>query len=535
MKLSLRWVCDHLALDWKKIDVTALVAWFNTTVAEIETVEKVTVDLSSFTLAEVSALHSQAVELALVEHKELAHLPLRPDAKLGDYYLLKREGSSWMWATPCDFGVDKDALLPAFAVSKKVATSGSWRKECEGEDYLLDIDNKSITHRPDLWSHRGFAREVAPFLKTDLRDERHFFADVPVKEGKDSFKATKNIPISIAIKTPACKRFAALYFDELSFTPSALWMAFRLMRVGQRPIDYIVDATNYVMFDIGQPMHAFDAATLSGEGFGPRMARSGEALTLLRGINLTLQPTDMVIADDDKALALAGVKGGLDCSVTATTRSVLLESATFDGATVRKASAFHKIRTEASARFEKELDPFQNSQGITRLVKLLEDGNVAFRHAPYIVSLGSLPRPTVIEIAQSSIEERLGISLKKSVVKKLLEGVGFKVKERTLANDTKFSITVPSFRATKDVRIPEDIVEEVGRLVGYTTIPEVLPVFEKLPLASRKRSGVSSASQPVADWSDRLAIIKKFLAFSARMREVQTYAFLDNDFANKIG
>lgn len=534
MKLSLRWVCDHLHIDWKKIDVTALVAWFNTTVAEIETVEKVENDLSVFTMGCVTKVTDQHIELSLPEWKEVLQLPFRSDVKEGSWYIIKQDGFDRSWAKPLDFGIEKDGLLPAFTMSSAKAKSGHW-KQVETLDYLLDIDNKSITHRPDLWSHRGFAREIAPFLKTSLRNEKEFLADIPVKNVTENFKATKQIPLSISIKTPACKRFAALYFDELLYTPSDVSMAFRLMRVGQRPIDYVVDATNYVMLDIGQPLHAFDASTLASESFGPRMAKNGEQLSLLSGINLTLQPTDMVIADHDKALALAGIKGGISSSVTPQTRSVVVESATFDGGIVRLASSFHKLRTEASARFEKELDPHQNIAGITRLVKLLEDAKVVFQCAPSIVSLGTLPKPTTISLTLSYIEDRLGIAIKKGVVKKLLEGIGFEVKEKKLKADSSFTITVPTFRATKDIKYPEDIVEEVGRLIGYTSIPEQLPVFEKLPLASRQKVGTHHAMQPAFDWVDRIANIKNFLAFTGHLREVQTYAFLDNDFLKKIG
>ncbi len=560
MKLSLRWVCDHLHIDWKKVDVTALVAWFNTTVAEIETVEKVETDLTVFTMGLVINLTSEQVEVSLPEWKETIHLSSRTDVKVGSWYLIKKNGVEHLWAKPTDFGVEKDALLPAFTMTLAKAQSGHW-KESEGPDYLLDIDNKSITHRPDLWSHRGFAREIAPFLKTTLRDEKEFLAVVPVESVEGVFKATKQAPVSISIKTPACKRFATLYFDELPYTPSDLHMAFRLMHVGQRPIDYVVDATNYVMFDLGQPLHAFDADTLVTETFGPRMAKNGEQISLLSGFNLTLQSTDMVIADNHKALALAGIKGGIVSAVTPQTRSVLLESATFDGGTVRLTSSFHKIRTEGSARFEKEVDPHQNISGITRLVKLLEDGGITFHCAPFIVSLGGLPQPTIIEISQSYIEERLGLKIKKTVIKTLLEDIGYLVTEKELemchsqlaiasgkgifgmrdkSFDTKFTITVPTFRATKDVKQPEDIVEEVGRLIGYTTIPEVLPVFEKLPLASRQKPetrlvGTHTSLQPADDWVDRVIRIKNFLAFTGHMREVQNYAFLDNDFLKKIG
>ena len=559
MKLSLRWVCDHLYIDWKKVDVTELVAWFNTTVAEIETVEKIETDLAIFTMGFVVNFTSEQVKVSLPEWKETVQLSVRTDVKAGSWYLVKKDGVERLWAKSTDFGVEKDALLPAFVMTPAKAQSGHW-KESEAHDYLLDIDNKSITHRPDLWSHRGFAREIAPFLKTTLRDKKEFLADVSVEKVEGAFKATKQVPVSLSIKTTSCKRFAALYFDELSYTPSDLRMAFRLMRVGQRPIDYVVDATNYVMFDLGQPLHAFDTDTLAPESFGPRMAKNGEQISLLSGFNLTLQSTDMVIADHDKALALAGIKGGVASSVTPQTHSVLLESATFDGGTVRLTSSFHKIRTEGSARFEKEVDPHQNIAGITRLVKLLEDGGVPFHHAPFIVSLGALPQPTVIEITQSYIEERLGIEIKKTVVKTMLEGIGFAVQEKAVSaselalchsqlaiasgkgifcmrdcSDTEFIITVPTFRATKDVKQPEDIVEEIGRLIGYTTIPEVLPVFEKLPLASRQKPGTHTPAQPADDWVDRVTHIKNFLAFTGHMREVQNYAFLDNDFLKKIG
>jgi phenylalanyl-tRNA synthetase beta chain len=534
MKLSLRWVCDHLHVDWKKIDVPALVAWFNTTVAEIETVEKVETNFAVFTMGCVTKVTAQSVDISLPEWKEAIQLPVRTDVKEGLWYLVKQDGFDRAWAKPFDFGVEKDGLLPAFTMTQAKAKSGHW-KQGETVDYLLDIDNKSITHRPDLWSHRGFAREIAPFLKTTVRDEKEFLAPIAVKNVAENFKATKQIPVSISIKTAACKRFAVLYFDELAYTPSDVPMAFRLMRVSQRPIDYVVDATNYVMLDIGQPLHAFDVGTLATETFGPRLAKNGEQLSLLGGVKITLQPTDMVIADHDKPVALAGIKGGMSSSVTPQTRSVLLESATFDGGTVRLASSFHKIRTEASARFEKELDSHQNIAGITRLVKLLETGGVAFTCASSIISLGKLPTSPTISLTQSYIEDRLGISIKKGVVKKLLEGIGFEVKEKKITGDTSFTIIIPSFRATKDINYPEDLVEEVGRLIGYTTIPEQLPIFEKLPLASRQKAGTSTITQPAADWVERIGRIKNFLAFTGRMREVQTYAFLDNDFLKKIG
>lgn len=519
MKLSLRWVCDHLSIEWKKINVPKLVAWFNTAVAEIESFENLKIDLSEYALALVEKKAEESIQVTISEWKKTALLSFRTDALQGGWYLVKRVDGAYRWATHTDFGIEKEGLLPAFKVDKKSSASGSWKKKVETEDFILDVDNKSITHRPDLWSHRGFAREVASYLQTTLVPEKNFLADVPVKTVKDHFTATKQFPVSVQVKTKGCKRFAALYFGKIEQAPSVPWMAFRLMRVDQRAIDFIVDATNYVMFDIGQPLHAYDAQQLDGQ-IGPRMAKNGDQLPLLGGINLTLQETDMVIADGKKALALAGIKGGALSGVTSETHSILLESATFSGSVVRLTSMFHKLRTEGSARFEKEQDAYQNLKGITRFVQLLNDDAISSEHAPYTVSLGELPKPLVITITQPFIEERLGMNVKKTEIKKQLQNRGFEVKDKLVKGATTFTITVPSYRATKDIKQKEDIVEEVGRTIGYLAIPEELPVFAKKPSAD--------------NWVDRLLRIKNFLAFSAHLREVSNYAFLDDEFLKKI-
>ncbi len=530
MKVSLRWVCDHLSIEWKKINVPKLVAWFNTSVAEIESFETLDIEVSDFALAKVGKITEESLEVAVPEWKKMGSISLRTDAHEGGWYLVKRTDMHFEWATHSDFGIEKDGLLPEFRANAKSAASGSWKKQVEPQDVILDVDNKSITHRPDLWSHRGFAREIAPYLEATLIKEKEFLADLPVKTAKDHFEKTKQFPLSIQMKTKGCKRFAALYFGKIEQAPSALWMAFRLMRVEQRAIDFVVDATNYVMFDIGQPLHAFDAQNLDGH-IGPRMAKNGEQLSLLGGLNLTLQSTDMVVADNTQALALAGIKGGAFSGVTQKTESILLESATFSGAVVRFTSMFHKLRSEGSARFEKEQDSYQNLKGITRFVKLLTDAGIAMQHAPYIVSLGDFPKPLVIKITQTFIEDRLGITVKKSQVKKQLQERGFEVKDSLVKDEVLFTVTVPSYRATKDIKQREDIVEELGRTIGYLSIPEVLPVFAR---HATDQQGYPVTRECGGSWVDRLARLKTFLAFSAHLREVSNYAFLDDEFLKKI-
>ncbi len=516
MKLSLRWVCDHLEIDWKKINVEKLVEKFNTTTAEIEEFEKYTLDLKPFALAQVISSSKNGCALECPEWKSKPVLPARTDAQKSAWYLIKKEGDKVEWVSPADFDCEKEGLLPAFFCSEKDARSGAWKKQIETEDYILDVDNKSITHRPDMWSHRGFAREVAAFLDIPLVPESQFLTKIPLITETKKFKASKEIPFSISLDASGCKRFSALYIDDIAWQPSDLVMASRLLRLDNRAIDLFVDATNYAMLDIGQPLHAFDADQLAGKTIGPRLAKKGEKLKLLDETKLNLTKDDMVIADSKQPLALAGIKGGLSSGVTPETRAILLESANFDATPVRLSAAHHKVRTEASARFEKSLDPNQNVLGIMRFVKLLKNADAEISYTPKIVSLGSVAKTSTIKVAHEFIEKKLGTAIKPVFVKKTLEKIGFEV------TDTKgvYTVTVPTYRATKDIDIPEDIVEEVGRFYGYGSLPLELPQITSIP------------EKDLA--TDRVDLIKQMLAANVHMHEVQNYGFFDNEFLKQI-
>ncbi|HSW74184.1 MAG TPA: phenylalanine--tRNA ligase subunit beta, partial [Candidatus Limnocylindria bacterium] len=295
---------------------------------------------------------------------------------------------------------------------------------------------------------------------------------------------------------------------------SAWWMAHRLCRVDARPIDYTVDATNYVMFDLGQPLHAFDAATLA-KSIGPRWARPGEKLVLLDGATLELDAHDMVIADDTKPLALAGIMGGAASGVTVTTTSLLVEAACFDATTIRRSAWRHKIRTEASARFEKTLYPVGIIAALERFVCLLAQGRGSIQTSDIMVC-GKNPAPVIITISHTFIESRLGIQLQPSVVGELLHSIAFAV----VYKEGTYTITVPSFRATKDITIKEDILEEIGRLIGFESIAPVLPYKPLQP----------SDVTPVL----RVREIKRIMATALGARELYTYAFYDEEFLRQL-
>lgn len=521
MKLSLRWVCDHLSVPWHTIDVKKLVEYFNIHVAEIEVYTPVSLPTDKLFMGIATKnMHDGHVVVEIPELANTAALATRDDLVVGATYLIIKDGKHMRWAAHTDLHGAKDNLLPALTVAQQHAT-GEWKKTVESDDVILEVDNKSITHRPDLWSHRGFAREIARFVKITVTDEKKLLIKLPEVAHEASYKATKEMPVSVAIETQACSRFAVLPLPHITNKPTSLFMALRLARVDSRVINAVVDATNYVMFDWGQPLHAFDAEKISTHTLIPRQAKKGETLTLLDGTVLHLDPQDMVVTDGKKPLALAGVKGGLDSGVSESTKSLLVESATFDAGVVRTGAARHNLRTEASARFEKSLDPHQNVAGIERFLKVLAQEDVTYTHAPSIVSLGVCSERKVIVLKQSFIEARLGIPFKENAIKTMLESIGFTVQQKAAGDDTQLTVTVPTYRATKDIKIPEDIVEEVGRLHGYSLLQSTLPVFAKAPTDDQ--------------WLDRMQSIKNMLAYTAHMHEVATYSFADQEFAKKIG
>ncbi len=511
MKISLRWLCDHLVAQWTDIDVNKLVADFNIKTAEIEKVLHYKLDITDFTLGKVTESTAESVLIDLPEWKKSVTLSVRTNVVVGQWYLIRKNKDAYSWVSYTDMQSEHQKLLGAFAIAEVDVVSGAWRDQIETEDYIFEVDNKSITHRPDMWGHRGFAREVAALLNVAMIKESDLLAQIPISSVKN--------PITCAIQAPACMGFSAVYIENLKYT-SVLKMSTRLIRIDSKHHDFTVDATNYVMFDLGHPMHAFDADKIKNHMLTVRMASQDEELVLLDETVLMLTNRDIVIADGKKALSLAGIKGGKDSGITVDTKNVLVEAACFDAATVRLSSMRHKIRTDGSARFEKSLDPHNAARAIGRYVQLLADYAVPYSGLSSMVELGKKSEPVVLEINQRYIEDRLGVQLPEGFVEQTLKRLDFGVVVQKNEQEIFYIITVPTFRATKDVAIKEDIVEEVGRFFGYTAIPM------ELPHCTQKLGGLT--------WFDRVLRLKEFLAQQACMHEVQNYAFFDNDFIAKI-
>jgi phenylalanyl-tRNA synthetase beta chain len=331
-------------------------------------------------------------------------------------------------------------------------------------DSIIEIDNKSITHRPDLWGHHGMAREVAAILERRLQD--------PVRL---DFLPAGPAAINIQIEDlTLCPRYSALVFENVTVKPSPLWLQYRLTAIGLNPINNIVDMTNYIMAELAQPMHAFDADLLEGDTIFIRPAKAQERFRALNGEEYKLDPSNLVIADATGAIALGGVIGGLDSAIGDKTKCVVLESANFQASSIRKTSSAVKLRTDASMRFEKAQDPANTVRALARAIELLQE------LSPGIQLVGGLAdqkreiaAPAPIELPLDWLQRKLGRAIAPSEVRELLERLEFGVFE---PKPGVFSVAVPSWRATKDITIKDDLVEEVGRMVGYDSIPPAAPL-----------------------------------------------------------
>jgi phenylalanyl-tRNA synthetase beta chain len=520
MKLSLSWIFDHINGSWKEYDVQSLVNRFNRTTAEFEHIEKITTDLHHFTAIRIVKIVGDTIVCFSDEDAQEYILPLRTDLIAGQNALIWRKGSDRRWAMLGDVGSSKEGLMPAFSLSD-AQLKGAWKNLVEAEDYILHLDNKSVTHRPDLWGHRGLAREIAALLKLTLRPESEFIRKYPLQKNQDFAAASPEQPFTIKVEDhAACKRFAALSIQQIDYCPSIPSIAIRLARIDSRPLNAIVDATNYVMFDLGQPMHAFDADALKNKTVGPRYAHNGEKLTLLDGQTITLTDQDLVISDGSTPIALAGVMGGAASAVTPKTQQLFVEAACFDGVVVRKAAMRHKHRTEASARFEKSLDPNQVPYAIMRFMKLLDDAHILYKAAPAIVIIGRQEPEQTVTIEHDFIETTIGKSLPSSEIIEILKPLGFEVAINKETTRQSYTIKIPSWRACRDTVIPEDIVEEIARYQGYDTIPLELPTMQRRSFAI-----VEVANE---------RRIKQFMAYSMRAREVYNYALFDEEFLTTL-
>ena len=356
------------------------------------------------------------------------------------------------------------------------------------DDYVLDIENKMFTHRPDCFGQLGVAREIAGILHQPFTSPTWYNLEQVFGDGDSvSLAVSNDIPQLVP-------RFMAVAIRGVQVAPSPFWQQCQLVAMGAKPINNIVDATNYVMLMTAQPTHAYDYDTLHGGQLGVRMARQGETLTLLSGKTIELTPDDIVIADGQGPVALGGIMGGSRTEVSATTTTIVLECATFDMYAVRKMAMRHGVFTDALARFNKGQSPLQNAAVLNRLIGMVggEQASPVADIKPFTSEHGGILdeyfagkyEPATIDITSRFINQRLGSHLAENDICTLLNNVEIHSHgpEKELGY---ICLQVPFWRT--DLETKEDIVEEVGRLHGFDAVPRQLPMRRIRPARKNPR------------------------------------------------
>ncbi len=385
-----------------------------------------------------------------------------------------------------------------------VAAGTPLAKALDLDDMILEIDNKSMTNRPDLWGHYGIAREIAALYDLPLVEFEKYTADT--KEEYD---------VRI-LDEERCPRYIGAKIEGLGVKPSPFEMQSRIWRVGMRPINALVDVTNYVMLALGQPTHVFDSNHII-DHIEVRRAKDGEKLQLLNDKALELTSDDLVIADKEGAVALAGVMGGAKDSVLPETDSVILEVANFDSKGVRRTALRYDNRTEASSRYEKAIDPERCDLALSLCMQLFAELYPEMKVTAFKDLYPTKLVKKEIDVDFDWLDRRLGKRIPQEIVARKLGTMGYEV----TFTEKGMHIVVPTWRSTGDVSIKADIMEEVARMYGYEN-------FEPTPITTSFDSAINQLDM------DLVRRVKEYLAFRCNMQEIFTYPWMTDTFVNAI-
>lgn len=371
-------------------------------------------------------------------------------------------------------------------------------------DVILEIDNKSMTNRPDLWGHYGIAREIAALYNLPLAEIKPFETDV---------QSDFNVDIEDADR---CPRYIGVEMTGVSVKPAPYQMQNRIWKVGMRPINALVDITNYVMLATGNPTHAFDADQIS-DHIVVRRAKADEKLLLLNDKELSLCEDDLVITDAEGPVALAGVMGGAKDSILETTEKVILEVANFESTGIRRTALRYDNRTEASSRYEKAVDPERCEQALSMSMQYFKEIYPEVNVTGYCDKYVKKLERAEIDVDLVWLEKRLGKHLTNDEIQGKLELLGFDVK----IDGTSMHVVAPTWRSTGDISIKDDVMEEVARMYGYDN-------FEATAFATTFESAINQKD------IDLVRNIKEYLALRCDMQEVYTYPWMNDIYVNAV-
>ena len=517
----MNWIRDFVDLDG--FDIDALIHRFTLSTAEVEEVFHYGADTSNVVIAQIISIenhpHSKKLHLLKVDAGDKVYDCVcgAPNVREGMKVAFAKEGgfvngfainkatvagydSYGMCCSEAELGISADNS-GIMEITDDYPLGTDLKSVYDIEDTVFEVDNKSLTNRPDLWGHYGIAREFAALtgrsLKPIERVDTAAYSDLP------------SVEIDIQ-DTEHCYRYSGMKVDNVTVHTSPVNMRIRLFYCGSRAINLLADLTNYLMMEVGQPMHAFDRRKVDCVEI--RRFDKQFKFKTLDDNERNIDENTLMICSKGVPVAIAGIMGGLDSEIEDDTTSLLLESANFDGVCIRKSSQRLGLRTDASMRYEKMIDPEITVTAIERFLKLL------FEIDPDVKVVSSLSDSYVhqydkIELTfdKAYVDRYTGIEITDEQIISTLTALGFDVKH----DGSTFDVTVPSWRATKDVTIKADIIEEITRIYGYDnfTITTTLS-----PLRPVRRSVNKSDEYYAKD-----LLVEKF-----KLHEVHSYIWADS-------
>lgn len=529
MFLSMNWISDFV--DLSGLDKLELISKFSLSTAEVENeIFHKGADISGIVVAEIKSVenHPESKKLHLLKvdigDGELVDVVCgapnvrvgmktafaKLGATIGDITITPRSlagyTSNGMCCSEKEIGIS-DSNDGIMEITDDLANGTDLKAVYEIEDIVFEVDNKSLTNRPDLWGHYGIAREFAAIAGRELK---------PLPSA--DLSAYNNLPkVDLKIEDNLCYRYSCLQFEGISKHVSPVNMRIRLYYCGMRALNFLADLTNYLMLEMGQPMHAFDSRKV--EKIRVKRFEKPFKFTTLDGVEREIDPETLMICNGDTPVAIAGIMGGLDSEIVESTTTLTLESATFDASSIRKSTVRLAHRTDASMRYEKSLDPEMTTLAVARFVNLLTQID------PEAVVVSALTDEYAfkyddinLSFDKAFVNKYTGIKIPDSTIVKTLTALGFGVDY----DNGSFKVSVPSWRRTKDVTMKADIIEEITRIYGYDNFDVNTAAVPLYPVRS---------AQEKSD-EDR---IKDILVKRYSMHELHSYIWAYHDEYKALG
>lgn len=526
MYISINWIKDFVNLDG--LDVNEIANKFTLSCAEVEGVIEKGKDISGIITARIESVenHPNSKKLHILSvntgKEKLQIVCGAPNVRVGMVTALAPIGarlfditigkanlggvdSYGMCCSIKELGIGDDHS-GIIDLGDDTEIGVDLKKLLPIEDTLIEVDNKSLTNRPDMWGHYGIAREISAITGRQLNEYT-----------VDTSDYSKLPELNVEVKSDSCYRYSALRMENISRNVSPMAMQIRLYYCGMRAISLLADLTNYIMLELGQPMHSFNGSKV--ESIVVRDVEEDTPFTTLDGVERVLPTGTMVIDLNSEIGAIAGIMGGLSSEIEDDTTSTFLESATFDAVKVRKTATALGLRSESSARYEKSLDPEMTTIALRRYAYLLKSIDGGARVVSNLKDEYKHKYPHIdIDIEKSYIDRYVGVEIGKDRMVEILKSLGFGVE----MNGDTFHISVPSYRATKDISIKADIVEEIARVYGYDNITPS-PILQPVRLTSLGKD-------IVRDYDIKYALADRY-----NMHEIHSYIWEDSMTNKSLG